>query len=219
MGVFKYGNKIQTPAGRLSYPKLFRAEASKLNPNTPKFSTSLIVPKVDGILDPLIQECLKVAQEAFGPWFRGKLSQFKDKQPFKSGDDLEPDNPAFEQWILSANCGEKHQPIICNKSGQLITDERLIYPGAIAILFVQPMAYDHEGIKGIKLALSAVQKIADAEPFATGSGFSPSDVKPVDDVPPYMKQYVTAGQYNPVTSVFPEAQLVGADGDDDNIPF
>ena len=231
---FSYGRTIATPAGLLSYPKVFRAEASPLNPNKPKFSCSILVPK-EAKLDSLIEECRKVAKELFGSKFSGKLGQFGDKQPIKDGDLKGEGDPAVGHWILTANASDKRKPFVFDRFNKQIEDENEIYGGAIGILWVQPVAYDHEGVKGVKLTIEGVQKLADGEPFQ--KRWSPMDVSGTAEIPDYLKGRVAAGRptYQPQRASAPsdtdadralKAALAGSSGsfsgdvdDDSENPF
>jgi hypothetical protein len=188
---FAYGQTTATPAGLLSYPKVFKAEASPLNPTKPKFSCSILIPK-EAKIDSIVEECRKVAKELFGSKFSGKLGQFGDKQPIKDGDLKGENDPAFGHWILTANASDKRKPFVFDRFNKQIDDENEIYGGAIGILWVQPVAYDHEGIKGVKLTIEGVQKLADGEPFQ--KRWSPMDVSGAADVPDYLKGRVAASR-------------------------
>ena len=184
----RFGAKMVTPAGRLSYPKIWKPESGPTGNEKPKFSASLLVPKVPGILDELVGHCKQVAADFFGPKFKGTLSQFGQHCPIKDGDHKDDGDPAKGHWILTASCGEKNQPFIMDANSIAIRDEDSIYGGCLAILYVQAMAYDVSGFKGVKLFLQAVQKIGDGERFGGGGDrFNPvTDVKKVE-VPDYLR--------------------------------
>ena len=112
-------------------------------------------------------------------------------------------------------------------------DEEEIYGGAIGILWVQPIAYDMDGIKGVKLALEGVQKLADGEPFQ--KRWNPAEAcSAVSEVPEYLKGRVATARpsFGPredrSNGMAPhEAALITAlkttpavmPAGDDNIPF
>jgi len=188
-----FGQKIVTPAGRLSYPKIWKPESGPTGNEKPKFSTSLLVPKVPGILDDLTAKCKEVAVKFFGTKFKGTLTQFGQHCPIKDGDMKDDGDPANGHWILTASCGEKNQPFVMDANNLAIRDEDSIYGGCLAILYVQAMAYDVSGFKGVKLFLQAVQKIGDGERFGGGGDrFNPmTDAKKVE-VPDYLRGALVA---------------------------
>jgi hypothetical protein len=234
-GNFAYGSTLSTPAGLLSYPKIFKPEASTLNPSAPpKYSCSILIPKNGPSIDNLVNECKKVAAELFGNRFTGRLNQFGDKQPIKDGDNKGENDPAFGHWIFNANTGTRRKPWVFDRFNKPITDEEEIYGGAIGILWVQPIAYDMDGIKGVKLALEGVQKLADGDPFQ--KRWNPAEAcTTVADVPDYLKGRVATARpsFGPrddrSSGMAPhEAALITAlkttpavmpNGADDDLPF
>jgi hypothetical protein len=190
-GRFEYGSTIATPAGLLSYPKVFKPEESPMNPGKPKFSCAILVPKQGADITTIVNECRKVAAALFGDKFSGKLAQFGDKQPIKDGDLRENGDPANGHWILSANATPRRKPWILDRNNKPLDDEDEIYGGAIGLLWVQPVAYDMDGIKGVKLSLEGVQKIADGEPFV--KRWNPLEsCTTLPQVPAYLQSKVVA---------------------------
>ena len=192
-GRFEYGDTFATPAGLLSFPKVFKPEASPMNPDKPRYSCTILVPKQGASIDTLIGECRKVASRLWGDKFSGKLAQFGDKQPFKDGDLREQGDPANGHWIISANSTPKRKPWILDRQNKPLDDEEEIYGGEIGLLWVQPVAYDMDGIKGVKLGLEGVQKLADGEPFT--KRWNPLEAcTTVPTVPDYLKSKVVASR-------------------------
>lgn len=192
-GRFEYGSTIATPAGLISYPKVFRPEESPLAPGKPRFSCSILVPKNGSDMTNVINECRKVAAALFGDKFSGKLAQFGDKSPIKDGDLRENGDPANGHWIINSNATPKRKPWILGRDNKPIDDEDEIYGGAIGLLWVQPVAYDIDGIKGVKLGLEGVQKLADGEPFV--KRWNPMEAcTTIPVVPPYLQSKVVASR-------------------------
>lgn len=188
----KYGKALATPAGRLSFPKVFKVdwdmERKKL-----QFSCSILIPKIPGILDEIVEAATAVAREVFGAKWSGDLGVFGEHCPIKDGDLKKEGDPANGHWIITSNSNENRKPFIFDRNKLQIEDESAIYGGAIGILWVQPMAYDKNiKVRGVKWTLDAVQKIGDAEPFGRPR-FNPitdGDVK--SEVPDYLKQHMTS---------------------------
>lgn len=201
IGEFKYGKTLATPAGRLSFPKVFKAEGNDYNDKI-QFSCSILIPKInDAIIDELASAAEVVAVECFGTsWKVGDWASFGDHNPFKDGDEKDPGDPANGHWIISARSNEARKPFVFDRNKLQIDDQSQIYGGAIGVLWVQPMAYDMgRKIRGVKFVLDAVQKLADAEPFGQAR-FNPmnqTDIK--SDVPDYMKKYMTPGTDRPAS--------------------
>jgi len=155
-----------TVSGRLSYPQLFTAKGSNLNPD-PRFSTDILIPKNDPCVA-AISAAIKVAtDEGAEKLWKGKVPA-NLKSPLKDGD--ERDDPNYKGcWILRPWSKEAYPPKVMDKSLQPILDQSEIYGGVHAMVNVNFYAYDFNGQKGINCGFDAgVVKVKDDEPFGGG---------------------------------------------------
>ena len=180
---------IKTPAGRVSYPAVFkpREPMDKKSGAEPNYEVTLIFPKGADL-----SELTKLAEEAARLKWGDKIPKpcrnpiRNQSEKFKKDDEgnpLEDENgvlvlqDGYEhggKFIIARN---KRKPFVVGPDQALspITDESEFYGGVWAHAAVSAMAYDTPGNRGVRFNLKGVQKIKDDEAFG-GSRITPEEV-------------------------------------------
>lgn len=176
--------KVTTGKVRLSYAFLFtpRAQTNDAGePQTPKYSTVLLIPKSDKATYNKLRAAQKQALED------GKTSKFGGKIPkgwkdtIHDGDeeaDLDANPEYAGHWYVTVSNTRK--PGIVDRDLQPIVDDTEVYSGCYARVSVNAFPYSSHGNKGVSFSLRNVQKWADGEPFG-GISRAEDDFDPLDD--------------------------------------
>lgn len=154
---------ITGPRCRLSY--FYGWEPSATLSGTPKYSTSVLIPKDDvETIDDINNAIDAAIEEGIGK-FGGKIpKRSMIKIPLRDGD-TEKDDPAYEgHYFLSANSLLK--PEIVDKNVKPILDRSEVYSGVYARVSLNFYAFNHSGNRGIACGLGNIQKIRDGETFS-----------------------------------------------------
>lgn len=166
---------ITGPATRLSYANLW--DAKSINGSTPKYSTSLIIPKSDTVTLSKISAAIEAA-------YTDGLSKLKGngrsvpplsalKTPLRDGDIERPDDPAYANaYFINAN--SPTAPQIVDAACNPILERSEIYSGVYARVSISFYAFNSNGNRGIACGLNHVQKIRDGEPLG-GKASAASD--------------------------------------------
>jgi hypothetical protein len=169
------GKTLITPAGRLSFPSLFKARETELGM---KFETNLLIPPgPKGVGSPELQAIREDLQRAMEFKF-GKDPKGWPRNARKPDDVIRDaaENAKFagyeKGWLfIAARCGEDSAPQVVDAVREKVTDPNEAYPGRWARLAVRAYPYDNKS-KGVTLALVHVQllrhdtKLAGAPPAA-----------------------------------------------------
>lgn len=158
---------VTTGICRISYPSLFTAKASNLNPD-PRFSCDILIPKTDTATMSAVSAAIQAATaEGADKLWNGKTPA-NLKSPLKDGD--ERDDPNYKGcWILRPWSKEAHPPKVMDTNLQPIVDQSEIYGGCYCRLNINFYAYDFNGQKGINCGFDAgIVKVKDGEPFGGG---------------------------------------------------
>lgn len=158
---------VTTGICRLSFPNLFTAKGSNLNPE-PRFSTDVLIPKSDTATVSAISAAIQAATaEGAEKLWNGKVPT-NLKTPLKDGD--ERDDPNYKgHWILRPWSKEAYPPKVMDANLQPIVDQSEIYGGVYARVNVNFYPYDFNGQKGINCGFDAgVVKVKDGEAFGGG---------------------------------------------------
>lgn len=173
MSALKEGQLLIRNA-RLSYPKLFRAEAVKSDPNArPRYGCALIVPKGDEAT--MAKVNAEIARLAKGK-MKGVTPKRKDI-PIKDGDGEDGDEFSKGCWVISANRQESQgRPTVIDRDKSPLdeSDGRPYagcYVNAVIGLYV-PKAWPTK----VCASLEIVQFWKDGEPF--GAERVDTDVMP-----------------------------------------
>lgn len=157
---------VTTNPCRLSYPTLFQAKGSNLNPE-PRFSTDILIPKTDTDTLKRVGAAIEAAtKEGVEKLWNGKTPN-KLNGPLKDGDERGGDYAGH--WILRPWSKEQYPPKVFDRNLNPIIDQSEIYGGVYARVSVNFYPYDFNGQKGINCGFDAgVQKWEDGEPFGGG---------------------------------------------------
>lgn len=163
--------RIITPAFRVSYPHLFKAQAPKGTAKL-KFSITMLFPKEKAIvgLSPTneprkLQDVITNAKTiGWGPkekWPKNLIS------PVADGDspDFEGKDGYKDHWIIKASTGEDQRPSVVDRDMTPISEANDIYPGCYARAYILAYAWEFMGKTGVSFILDHVQKLKDGKPF------------------------------------------------------
>ncbi len=178
-----FGDKIITPAGRVSFPYVF--ERNSTGPYADdKYKLTLLIPKDAKGVDELKKAVLAVAKKAFGA--KTKLSDIA--HPFNDGDAKLEETPdeSKEKYTAYAGCyylnlKNKYKPKVVDENVQEILDESEFYPGCWARCSVVPFSYRQGKNRGVSLRLLNIQKVKDDERFGGGGSDPASEFSAVGE--------------------------------------
>jgi len=174
-------NATQMTTGkvRLSYAHLFKPYAH-VDGQTPKYSTTILIPKSDTVTIEKIKKAINAALET------GKNSKWGGKipktyhSPLRDGD-AEKDDPLYEGcYFMSCNANADRKPTIYDLSLNEILDPNEVYSGCYARVNINFYPYSASGNNGIAVGLNMVQKVADGDKLG-GSSVSASEAFADDD--------------------------------------
>jgi hypothetical protein len=154
--------RVLTPVFRVSFPKVFKAEAFQEG-QEPKYSIVMLFSKQMGTEDVAKFEAMKrmAAETAKAKW--GDKMPKNLRSPFRDGS--EKDLPGYED-VVFVSASSKQKPGLVNEDAEPILNPEDFYPGCYAHAYLTCYAYDTAGNRGVAFGLSTVQKIKDGEPFA-----------------------------------------------------
>jgi hypothetical protein len=158
--------KVITGVCRLSYANIWQAKS--INGGTPKYSTSVLIPKSDAATIAKIKAAIKAAFEEGETKLKGNGKTVPPlaslKTPLRDGDTERPDDEAYAgHWFINANSNTA--PGVVDIDRQPILDTSEIYSGVYARLSLSFYAFNSNGNRGIACGLQHVQKIRDGEPL------------------------------------------------------
>lgn len=167
--------KIVTGICRLSYANVWQAKS--INGGTPKFSTSVLIPKSDTATVVKIKKAIQAAYEEGEGKLKGTGKTVPPlitlKTPLRDGDTERPDDEAYAgHWFVNANSNTA--PGVVDINRQTIIDTSEIYSGVYARVCLSFYAFNSSGNRGIACGLQSIQKIRDGESLGGRS-------KPEDD--------------------------------------
>lgn len=183
---------------RLSYVNLLSPKAGQ-NGGDPKYSCTVLVPKMPGDNRAKIDAAIRAAAEKA----RAKHGAAFPAQPKVSvhdGDGVRPsDNQPFGPeckgcWVFTAS--SKVRPRIVDLNLQDILDSTQIYSGMYANVGVTFFGYNAGTNKGIGVGLENIQKIADGEPLGDSRASADDDFAGLA-APAQPQQYTAPAQPQP----------------------
>ena len=203
--------KVITGELTLSYPHLFEAYANQPG-QTPKFSSTLLIPKSDTTTRAKIDAAIQAAvQQGLSKNWNGVKPPIV-AVPIHDGDGVRPsDGSPFPEeckghWVMTAS--SKNQPQVVDAALNPIMSQSEIYAGVKARVSLNFYAYNFNGRKGIGCGLNHVQKIRDGEPLTSFSNaaddFTPIAPQPqayAAPQPQYTQPQYTQPQYTQPAAV------------------
>jgi hypothetical protein len=168
--------RIQSPAGRASYPTLFVPRAFS-EADDAKFSITLMVKKDDA--GNAYKAAIEVIQEGALKTLLGtKKATNVERWGIKDGDDQD-DQDMHGHWLIKAT--NKSRPAVVDADRAPVTDPEVIYGGCLVRTSVCAKAYGSPAKCGVALELVAVQKVGDGEPFSASARAKNQAVAEFDD--------------------------------------
>lgn len=162
--------RVITPMGRVSFPKVFKAEA--FEDQQPKFSCILLFDKKKTDISELRKRLFRAKVDQWGEdkkkWPKGLLG------PISDGDEKEDLEGYKGMWVVSAS--NKHRPRVVKKvDGEIVdieedTDE--FYAGCYARMALRAFAWEFKSKKGtvlkrgVSFSLENVLKVAEGARFS-----------------------------------------------------
>lgn len=157
---------ITGPDTRWSYANVW--EAKSINGGTPKYSVSLIIPKLDTKTVTKIKSAIEAAYSEGEAKLKGSgksvppLSAIKN--PLRDGDFERPDDPAYaNSFFINANATAS--PGIVDADRNVIINRSEVYSGVFGRASISFYAFNSNGNKGIACGLNNLQKVRDGEPL------------------------------------------------------
>ena len=156
--------KIVTGVCRLSYANIWQAKS--INGGSPKFSTSVLIPKSDTKTIAKVKAAIQAAYDEGAGKLKGNSKTAPSlaslKTPLRDGDTERPDDEAYAgHWFLNANSNTA--PGVVDASREPIYDTSEIYSGVYARVSLSFYAFNSNGNRGIACGLQNIQKVRDGE--------------------------------------------------------
>lgn len=168
--------KIITGKVRFSYANVW--EPKSINGSDPKYSVSLIIPKLDRATLKKVNVAIEDAKKEGLVKLGGKIPA-NLKTPLRDGDTDRADDETYaESYFINANSNTK--PGIVDKNVQTIIDQSEFYSGCYGRASIVFYAYNANGNKGIACGLQNLQKIEEGEPLG-GHSRAEDDFDAVED--------------------------------------
>ena len=173
--------KVITGEVRLSYANLW--EPKSINGGAPKYSVSIIIPKIDTRTIGKVKAAIEAAYREGETKLKGNgktvpaLSALKT--PLRDGDTERPDDEAYaDSYFINANSATA--PGIVDSACETILERSQIYSGVYARASVNFFAFNSNGNKGIACGLNNIQKLRDGDPLG-GKSRAEDDFATDDD--------------------------------------
>ena len=194
---------------RLSYVHVFKAFSN--DPiQTPKFSTTILIPKDSAKNKASLDAAIAAATAAgkMGKW-NGVVPPIVPT-PVHDGDGVKQDGTPFGAeckgcWVMTASSPSDRPIEVVDRNMQRIIDATQVYSGIYANVCVNFYAYAYQGKKGIGVGLGPIQKVADGEALGGTTPSADSCFSALGEAPgagfSSFGQPVPAGRINPLTGM------------------
>lgn len=194
---------------RLSYVHVFKAFSN--DPiQTPKFSTTILIPKDNAKNKASLDAAIAAATAAgkMGKW-NGVVPPIVPN-PVHDGDGVKQDGTPFGAeckgcWVMTASSPSDRPIEVVDRNMQRVLDSTQVYSGIYANVCVNFYAYAYQGKKGIGVGLGPIQKVADGEALGGTTPSADSCFSALGEAPgagfSSFGQPVPAGQINPLTGM------------------
>lgn len=194
---------------RLSYVHVFKAFSNDPS-QTPKFSTTILIPKDNAKNKASLDAAIAAATAAgkMGKW-NGVVPPIVPT-PVHDGDGVKQDGTPFGAeckgcWVMTASSPSDRPIEVVDRNMQRIIDATQVYSGIYANVCVNFYAYVYQGKKGIGVGLGPIQKVADGEALGGTTPSADSCFSALGEAPgagfSSFGQPVPAGQINPLTGM------------------
>lgn len=194
---------------RLSYVHIFKAFSNDPN-QTPKFSTTILIPKDNAKNKASLDAAIAAATAAgkMGKW-NGVVPPIVPN-PVHDGDGVKQDGTPFGAeckgcWVMTASSPSDRPIEVVDRNMQRVLDSTQVYSGIYANVCVNFYAYAYQGKKGIGVGLGPIQKVADGEALGGTTPSADSCFSALGEAPgagfSSFGQPVPAGQINPLTGM------------------
>lgn len=194
---------------RLSYVHVFKAFSNDPT-QTPKFSTTILIPKDNAKNKASLDAAIAAATAAgkMGKW-NGVVPPIVPT-PVHDGDGVKQDGTPFGAeckgcWVMTASSPADRPIEVVDRNMQRIIDATQVYSGCYANVCVNFYAYAYQGKKGIGVGLGPIQKVADGEALGGTTPSADSCFSALGEAPgagfSSFGQPVPAGQINPLTGM------------------
>ena len=194
---------------RLSYVHVFKAFSNDPS-QTPKFSTTILIPKDNAKNKASLDAAIAAATAAgkMGKW-NGVVPPIVPT-PVHDGDGVKQDGTPFGAeckgcWVMTASSPSDRPIEVVDRNMQRIIDATQVYSGIYANVCVNFYAYAYQGKKGIGVGLGPIQKVADGEALGGTTPSADSCFSALGEAPgagfSSFGQPVPAGQINPLTGM------------------
>lgn len=158
--------QITTGRVRLSYVKIFSAD-----PETGKYSTTLLIPKSDKATLTKIQKAMDAAKAVYLSRNPGKKLPSNMDTILHDGDGEKPNGGNYGpecRGCMVMNTSTKNKPVVVYSDKTPMTDSSELYSGCYGRAIINFYVYDRNGNKGISGGLNGIMKLSDGEPLSGG---------------------------------------------------
>lgn len=161
---------------RLSFPSLFERKKFDGDTGEGKYMVTVLIPKGETETLEAVKTAIEAAKE------KGKTQKWDGKLPARNftlplmDGDESGDEYMAGHYTLRAKSNTR--PAVTDRKGAPIVDEEEIYGGVWAYVSVSLFPYRSAGNSGVGVALNAVRKFKDDEPFGMTSAH---DFDGIDD--------------------------------------
>lgn len=167
--------QITTGRVRFSYCTLIEPKASAEG-GTPKFSTTLLIPKSDTYSVSKIRGAIAAAKAAYLAKNPGKKLPSELKNTLHDGDGEKPNGGDYGPecagcYVMTVS--SKNRPVIVD-AAKVPLDPSEVYSGCYGRAIINFYVYDTSGNKGITAGLNGIMKLSEGEPLS-GSVVTDSD--------------------------------------------
>ena len=139
-----------------------------LGGGTPKYSTSLIIPKSDTETIQKIRKAIRAAYDEGQSKLKGNgkfVPALEDlKTPLRDGDRERPGDEAYKDAYF-LNASSRSKPDIVDRYKKPILETGELYSGIIGKASINFYAFNSNGNKGIACGLNGIQKLKDGTPL------------------------------------------------------
>jgi len=172
---------ITGPETRWSFANVW--EPKSIQGGAPKYSVSLIVPKLDTRTVAKVKAAIEAAYREGEAKLKGNGKTVPPmaaiKNPLRDGDIERPDDPAYTNaYFINANATSAPGIVDADRNPILTRSE--VYSGVYGRASISFYAFNSNGNKGIACGLNNLQKVRDGEPLG-GKTNAESDFATEDD--------------------------------------